>query len=203
MECSEQQFLEDVKDHQIIILNDYGVRRHLQFRTTETICFSFDLITWPGHLCYTGDMGTYVFKHLKNMFEFFRDEPTKTGSLYINPMYWAEKCIAVGHHPITEYSSEKFKAYIKNRMDEYGFSQELRQKINDELLSHADNGEHEARRAFNNFLYDEFDLSSFWETNLHEYTYNFKWCCYALTWGIQRYDAIKSRSTVSNLEKNL
>ena len=72
MKDIKQIFLNDVKDHQMTIVRDDNIGRHLRFSKPGTSCMSFDLITWPGYLCCTGDMGTYVFKRLPDMFEFFR-----------------------------------------------------------------------------------------------------------------------------------
>ena len=29
---------------------------------------TFDIVTWPGYLCYSGDMGCFVFTRLPDMF---------------------------------------------------------------------------------------------------------------------------------------
>lgn len=66
------------------MLHEDGIYRHIRFRQPGTMCMHFDLITWPGYLCYTGDMGTYVFTRLADMFEFFRTDLTyapRTGRL--------------------------------------------------------------------------------------------------------------------------
>lgn len=60
-EVTESTFLREVSQHSMTVIRDDGVNRHLRFRRPETNCMGFDLITWAGHLCYTGDMGTYVF----------------------------------------------------------------------------------------------------------------------------------------------
>lgn len=193
--CTEQRFLGDVAEHQITIVRNDGVDRLVRFSKPGTNCLAFDLVTWQGYLCYTGDMGTYVFRRMHDMFEFFRTKLTQTGGLYINPQYWEEKCVAVDRNSgITEYSADRFKAYISERLDDAGASPELRQAINDEVLSCANDGEQEARTAVDNFKHDEFELSDFWEVNLHEYTYRFIWSCYALSWGVQKYDIEKERT---------
>ena len=43
-----------------------------------------------GSLIASGDVGTYVFSRLADMFEFFRSPMTSDGRLYINDSYWAE-----------------------------------------------------------------------------------------------------------------
>ena len=72
--CPEAIFLRDVAEHEMIVVRDDGVHRHIRFKKPGTSCMHFDLITWPGYLCYTGDMGTYVFSRLTDMFEFFRTD---------------------------------------------------------------------------------------------------------------------------------
>lgn len=57
---TELSFLHDVREHRLIVLNDDKLNRHIRFSRPGTRCMQFDLITWPGYLCYTGDMGTYV-----------------------------------------------------------------------------------------------------------------------------------------------
>jgi len=192
--CTEQRFLEDVSEHQMTIVRDDDVYRHIHFRKPDTNCFGFDLVTWPGYLCYTGDMGSYVFTRLHDMFEFFHTKPTKTGGLYINPTYWGEKCVAIDHnHGITEYSQDTLRRYLAERLDDAGATPELRQAINDEVLSHANDGEQGVRCAVDNFKHDEFTFSDFWEVNLHEYTYHFIWSCHALSWGVQKYEIEKGK----------
>ena len=70
----DEQFLRDVAEHTMTVIREDGVSRHIRFAKPGTSCMHFDLITWPGYLCYTGDMGTYVFQRLTDMFEFFRTD---------------------------------------------------------------------------------------------------------------------------------
>ena len=48
--CTEEQFLKDAADHQMEVLRDDGVNRHLRFRNPESNAYWFDIITWPGAL---------------------------------------------------------------------------------------------------------------------------------------------------------
>ena len=87
------RFLEDIKDHRLTVRVNRGTDRHLHFSKPGSIDQSFDLVTWPGHLCYTGDMGTYVFERLPDMFTFFRmKEGVVDPALPINPgLVWGIK----------------------------------------------------------------------------------------------------------------
>ena len=200
-ECTQERFLKDVAEHRMQILRDDGLYRHVRFSKPDSYDMGFDLITWPGHLCYTGDMGTYVFTRLPDMFVFFRTKPSAASGLYINTGYWSEKCVAADRRDgIQEYSDDKFRSAVANYVNEwreqYGWENlpdDLREEV-DLVLSAADDGEYAAREAVRSFSYSddehgEFEFSDFFECSLSEYTFRFVWCCYALAWGVQAYDA--------------
>lgn len=88
-------FLKDVKDHQIEILKDDDVYRHIRLRNPKDICYYYDIITFPSGLLFTGDMQTYEFERTIDMFAFFRSGIDKDGDININIDYWAEKCQAM------------------------------------------------------------------------------------------------------------
>ena len=198
--CTEKIFLKDVAEHQMIILRHEGLYRHIRFKRPNTINMSFDLITWPGHLCYTGDMGTYVFCRLEDMFQFFRSshpcQPEEDTQLSINPSYWAEKLAAVDRADgLREYSSDKFRDYFVEWMNENEASTELQEEIEDNILAYAEDGPEEAIKAAMEFEYeDEHLFTDFQEISVETYTFRYLWCCYAMVWGINKYDKAKQRS---------
>lgn len=199
-ELTEQQFLKDTAEHQMTILQDEGTSRHIRFRKPGTICMGFDMITWPGYLCYTGDMGTYVFSRSPDMLEFFRTSghcrPENGETLPINFGYWAEKLQAVDKQSgLTEYSPEKFRETILEILEEKGASGELRQAVKDDVLCAADDGHQAAYEAASCFRFEgRHVFPDFWEHSLSVYTVRFLWCCYALAWGIQKYDQAKKEA---------
>lgn len=213
-ECTEERFLQDVADHRMTIIRDDGVHRHIRFSKPETVCMHFDFITWPGYLCYTGDMGTYVFRRLEDMFEFFRKHPSDKATLPISPSYWEEKTEAVdrsGDEGRTrEYSAEMFKASVREWVADMAAGMgeeertELLEAIEFDVLDSAEYGEEVARKAVYDFEWkqkDEFGelketdvFPDFQGQSFREFTYRYLWCCYALVWGIRQYDAAKGIS---------
>ena len=212
---TEKQFLEDVANHKMAVIKDDGVHRHIRFSRVDTMCMHFDLITWPGYLCYTGDMGTYVFTRLRDMFEFFRADREyalrRKKLLGINPQYWGEKLEAVDKHDgFKKFSEEKFDAairryfveWIRDHRDETSKEErrELWEAIESEVLcADEDSGGYRKQCAAHDFGHQVnqrvyFRFQDFWETNVEEYSGRFMWCCYALAWGIQQYDDYKTRS---------
>ena len=70
---------------------------------------------------------------------------------------------------------------------------ELWEAVEEEVLSRADDGEYEAISAAYAFSHKvggrTYDFADFWERNLHEFSGRYVWCCYAIAWGIAKYDA--------------
>lgn len=90
-------------------------------------------------------------------------------------------------------------ARIKEWLDAADASDEIREAVEDEVLSSADDGEHEARRAVYEFNRHGFAFQDFQEVDLTEYTYRFIWCCYALAWGIQKYDQVREQEAAAGI----
>lgn len=204
--CTEQSFLKDVASHEMTVLSDDGVRRHIRFRRPDSGTYRFDLITWPGALCYTGDMGTYVFSRLEDMFQFFRTDRREGGALGINPGYWSEKLVAVNSHgrhggSAVEFDEDRFRDVINQYRVEWirdsrdtltkDERRELWEAVDDEVLSMIHEGESAAQQAAYGFSHGGFQFEDLFEFNLTRFTYHFIWCCYALAWGVGKYDEAK------------
>jgi len=107
------------------VLKDEGVYRHLSFTKNGSRDYQFDLHTWPGYLCVSGDMGTYVFSRISDMFNFFIMGDNDFNSKHvINPGYWAEKLQAVNSSGTLEagckkFSMETFKQNVKQEYDNF------------------------------------------------------------------------------------
>jgi hypothetical protein len=214
--CTEERFLSNVEGHEMTILRDSGVYRHIRFKKAGTCCYYFDLITWPGHLCYTGDMGTYVFCRLEDMFEFFRTDrenmKSKEGrTLAINPGYWAEKVLGESKFGkgTAEFSEELFREALKSDFEEHFESrqpdddaddyeknefQESKnvawEAVENEILG-VDSLEHDGIRAAMDFEHEGLRFDDFWDHSFMDFTFHFLWCCYAMAWGIAKYDTGK------------
>jgi hypothetical protein len=198
---TKDQFLKDVAQHAMTVIRDDGLYRHLRFKSPDGYSMYFDLLTYPGGLLYRGDMGTFVFERLADMFEFFR-----TGGARINPSYWSEKLTA-GRSDSVEFSELAFEQQIKEdvlrwvRDNGWRTTREQRRDLWDEVMAQVidadgDYGGHRKQIAAHEFghivkpgLSFSFDLMGH---DFTEYTHGFLWCCYALVWGIQQYDLVKA-----------
>lgn len=214
---TEQDFLKDVEGHVMEAIKDDGPHRHIRFRRPGTMCMHFDLITWPGYLCYCGDMGTYVFYRLDDMFEFFRTDleyAQRNGKkLGINLGYWSEKLEAVDGQrsggSAMEFDEDRFRNVINEyRMDwvrnarrngtlDIDQRRSLWEAVDFDVLGQLDNGGERAHHAAYDFHWTKRSTGQYWhfqdlfEHNFQKFTRRFIWCCYALAWGIQVYDESK------------
>lgn len=181
-----ERFMGDVAEHEMTVLHDDGLYRHVRFKKPDTIGFYFDLITWPGHLTVAGDMGTYTFRRLPDMFDFFTS-PT------INAQYWAEK--TGGAAGVEQYSPRLFRQRVTEAYDEHVQEDpgaehlgELWDRIVDCVLDRSDE-EREALAAAGAFSDPNFEFYDSWEWHLTDYTFHFLWCCHAIRWGVEKYKA--------------
>lgn len=202
-----ERFETEIADHVLTVIRDDGEYRHLRFQRPNTRAMSFDLLTWPGHLCYTGDMGTYVFSRVRDMFEFFRSPTADWRS--VNLPYWAEKVLASDRSGIKGFCLDQFKDDIREWLDGYAESEELSPHEIYELRSDVD--EEVIQPAASHFGSDGAGMlavtaaleythngrpvfQDFWEVDSTVYTHHYTWCCHAIVWGIAQYDAAKAEA---------
>jgi hypothetical protein len=188
------RFQADVRDHEMAVVKDDGVHRHLTFRRPTSSVFRFDLLTWPGHLCITGDYGTYVFSRIPDMFEFFRGHE-------INPRYWDEKLLSVSRHGgYREFDPETFKERVREHFvdhwedtDDHDARDACWDEVVADVLSRVDDGEHVAYQAVNDFQHGRFCFQDFFDGGGTErFTDTYLWNLNAIVWGISHYDQMRA-----------
>lgn len=184
-----KRFEHDIREHELEVVREDGLYRHLRCRRPGTFAYGFDILTWPGWLAVTGDMGAVMFTRLPDMFEFFR------GSGRPDFSYWAEKMPAESRDSARRYEPELFEQIVRERAAEYAAErvpEERRGEFHgevEEVVRAAHDGEHEAVRAAMDFRFDGREVfCDVWEHNLREYTFHFLWLCYAIRWAIARFD---------------
>lgn len=192
-------FERDVAEHEMKVLRDDGVYRHIRFGKPDTGIASFHLVTWPMHLCYCGDMGTYVFSRLEDMFQFFRHPHPNFG-------YWAEKVEADGKNDgVMDFCREAFEEAVKEDFETFWESHgngddaakaDAWEDIEHDVINADVSTVESANRVAMEFEYDQKQVfPDFWEHRLEDFTHRFKWCCHALVWAIAMYDAEKAKVT--------
>lgn len=115
------RFRADTARHQMEVLQNNGLYRHLKFSNGGSSVYRFDIVTWPGYLAITGDMGASVFTRLPDMLDFFRSAQRKNESpetLTINSGYWAEKCEANDGEK-KKFDEALFEQVVRDHFDSY------------------------------------------------------------------------------------
>lgn len=193
-ECTKNKFLKSVENHKLTIKKDDGLYRHLHLSDGSSNRY-YEIITYPNGLMIRGDMGSYVFERLEDMFRFFRNNDKDWD---INSGYWTEKCKSesIFGNGIREFSTEDFKQCVKDSFESF-YEEEIEEgsfqserdyvweEIEDEVLNTDESGEWDYIHRVNNFYlhpaayYDEddnrrdikkedrrvFSFDDFWETS--------------------------------------
>ena len=194
----QKRFDEDTAKHTMDIQLDDGLNRRIVFSNNGSSCYQYVIHTWPGYLMVTGDMGTYVFRRIEDMFEFFS---TGSPNYRINTGYWSEKLEAIDSHcgadaSIKEYKDENFRTMIKEVFDDWvdGWeiekeeADEVWEEVQDDVLSYADD-EQPAYQAAYNYGHDNLNFYESSFGRCREYNYHFRWILYAIVDGIEQYKA--------------
>lgn len=191
-----ERFAREVATHVMTVERNEGLDRRLTFRRPGTRCMSFEIVTWPGILAYTGDMGSFMFTRLTDMFEFFRlpQYPARLPDFG----YWEEKCIAADRSDGTRRFApalfeQNVREWITRTCDELSprEARDLWRVVEEAVIRRADDGAQEAIRAACEFEWKgRHPLQDFWEMRCEEHTYRFTWACHAIAWGIQCFDSI-------------
>lgn len=170
-----ERFASDIGAHALTIIRDDGEYRHLRCQTPDSWIYGFDVVTWPGYLAYTGDMGDFMFTRVRDMFTFFRgDRP--------NPDYWNEKLVGPGpaHQAAMEFDCDAYRRYVVTYKldvdDAWGEPWSIS----------------EAHRRLVDAGVDPTDLPS-----LERHSTRFLWACHAIPWAIARYDEAKEAQRVA------
>lgn len=150
MEDIAERFARDTKTHEMTVLHDDGLYRHLRFQRPKSSCYWFDLVSWPGHLAFVGDVGAgYVFTRERDMVPFFRNR------YGINPGYWAEK-LTSGGESVKRYSYAAFRRHIDEAAAEHedefpGLTAAMISEVED---SSCEDSEEAAREFLRDFTFN-------------------------------------------------
>ena len=201
--CDDNQFLADVASHSMSVKLDDGLYRNVVFRAADKSWNHwFEIVTWPGCLVIHGDMGTWTFSRVDDMFRFFRDSE----GLKINPHYWCEKLRAgtgsEGMDLAKNFDADEFRKRCFERIsdcfsDEPDKVVEITDALKDDL--YYEEFEWDLKRAVYNFKHKDYQFDGCDMPDGKVWSYHYLWCCYAIVWAIQQYDAAKS-STMRELE---
>lgn len=188
-----------MRAHEMTILHDDGLYRHLRCKSPDHGTYWFELITVPGSLTFRGDGESFVFARIQDMFDFFRS------SRGINPTYWSEK-LTSARDAALKYDEESFRAQVWQHVREYGqeyrgLAKAVQEHFFDGWSDYYIGDEQQARQALDSFSYSPdgtyprkpFTFGETWEWDFKGFDWWFLWACQAIVWAIAQYDAAKAQ----------
>lgn len=199
------RFLHDVRDHEMRVVHDSGLHRHLTFHKPGTSNLMFHLTTWPGFLAISGDCDDFMFRRLDDMFTFFRPSGAapENGIGRLDIGYWASKVVAASRTGgLEQFSAVRYKAALAACLESHleALSQEDATPARDAFEgAFAGSDPMDAHEAIDQAMgytcpvTGETPCAEFWDYTLTEPSYGFVWACHAIRWGIARYDAQMAR----------
>lgn len=207
-----EHFARDVAEHELTVLHHFGVYRHLRAQKPGTLTYWFEVVTWSGMLVINGDMGTYAFKRLPDMFEFFRSPNGR-----INPDYWSEKVTAgqtetFSRDSIAEWFEDRLREWIQYNEDSEEEPLNIEERVQELKLEHVSGLYFDDEATFYDALEgwadscplepNPFDHDHMYDVPTKEWDFAFLWCLHAIVWAIQQYDALPTpvRNTVRSQE---
>lgn len=187
------RFAGDTAKHQMTVLHDDGLYRHLRFAPESNSLDWWDLITWPYNLIVNGSHDSFHFCRFgpdtRDMFVLFRD--SRAGGS-INPEYWEEKLRA---GKAKGWSEAKFRSFVA----EEAAALEVRypgtvKAVGKQILNsdeHSTEYAETARFACAQFHHGDVTLRfpDEWDLSFEEFDWRYLWQCHAVVDGIRRYDA--------------
>jgi hypothetical protein len=197
-----RRFAKNTAEHQMTVLHDDGLYRHLAFRNTEHgWLYWFDLITVPGALIFQGDGESFTFRRTTDMFEFFRGSAWQGRP---NLHYWAEK-VTSEQSALKRYDEDLFVRTMREHYVELIRDGDVPPGTSKALLAHAEDYdlsfEENARAMIDEFEHEGFHFSDTWEWDFRDYHWWFVWACQAIVWGIAQYDAYRNVSRWQRLKR--
>jgi hypothetical protein len=186
------RFRAETRNHELTVLKDEGMYRHLAFTDPKGSFYRFDLVTWPNNLFVRGDGFSYGFAihPTVDLFRLFRE--SNEGD--INPGYWQEK-VTAGRGDITDWSEEKFRAWlIEEAADAEARCPGAVKAVGDQILHSEDHSleyRGTAEYAVASFSHSGFRprIPDEWEQSFNDFSWEYLFACRAIVWGIRQYDA--------------
>jgi hypothetical protein len=196
------RFARETAAHEMTVLFDVGLYRHLRFEAPDGSGYRFDLHTSPNRLMFVGEVGTYVFSVFptEDMFQLLRESSIGDQP---NFGYWREK-LRAWNEPAIQFSTELFDERVAKELAKAEGSfpgataawREHTEGLAAVYSTESEEGAREALAAFeflpegqqipalrlqyvSRFVFDDFD-------------WRYLWACHAALWGANRYVAAKA-----------
>lgn len=191
----KERIVNDLAGHTITVMHEAGLYRHYRCQRPGTWCMGFDIVTWPGSLCYTGDMGDYLFQRADDMIAFM-------SSAIRDHSYVAQKCVA---GKVKEWREERFEEVLRERLKQSradgseGRHRVMRRGV--WVEASVTEKIKEIRREYDNYCSQHDAMKAMYESGLWDscelpscevYTFHFLWCLHAIKWFCDKLKGVKA-----------
>lgn len=119
-----QDFVSQTEEHQLTVLREDGLYRHMRMSAPGTSMWSWTVNTFPGYLTVVGDIADgYTFSRIEDMLNFFELGARSwnyyaDGAPCIDFRYWAEKLSGGRSSNMRVYSQKSFLASVTDIMEQ-------------------------------------------------------------------------------------
>jgi hypothetical protein len=200
-----ERFAKETAAHEMTVLHDDGLYRHLRFKDPNYFGYWFDLITVPGVLIFRGDGASYVFARITDMFEFFRSGTWDDGLIHINQRT-APRGISRAVRDLLENGDITHEDGARRELEEFRYGDTVKVSCTcgaeDEFAEpsvaeswrrrHITPENAQAQHRVKRERVEGFRFYDVWEWDFKDFDWRFLWACHAIVWGIQQYDALKA-----------
>lgn len=190
-------FQQESSKHELSVIHEDGLYRHLRMQTPGTGVWSWDIITWPGYLATVGDVANgYLFSRDADMIEFFT-RPVyarnyySDGSPQIDFRYWREKICGPARKSIYEWDRDKFLAHAREHISNPIYERSSEEQ--EDLLFSA--GLVESQEEAYQWIFDH--VVDYDEWDMNEFDLHFLFTCYAIDATVERYNALSKDKPLS------
>lgn len=186
-----ERFARETASHQMTVLLDQGLYRHIRFTSPERGSFyAFDLITWPHNLVVRGDGMSFGFSiyPTEDWFDVVR-RTAWPGE--INAGYWGEK-VSAGRGDVEGFSEDSFerqvKEYVVEAIRDGSAPRGIGREVTREIFEWGDiTHEAGARLELESFSYEGWRFKDTQEWDFTDYTWQYLWACHAMGRGVHQY----------------
>lgn len=186
-----RQFEANTCGHQLKVLHDDGLYKHLRMAQPGTSIWSWNLVTWPGYMTVVGDIGDGFTWHREldmiawadtwpRYGDFYGD-----GSPYLQADYWAEKLTRACRGRALVYDV----AVLERLVAHHGREQRWPEPVVAETVEAAHAAGVDGEAFAHEWLRDAgpFRDVDTWEWDLKQLDHHYLLACYAMATTIRAY----------------
>lgn len=192
---SKQDFDKSVSEHEMTVLHNAGIYRHLRFKKPNSNNQYFDITTFPNHLVISGDMGDFTWRTWckdADIFNGFSPNRLLAGK---NKEFSSE-ALRGEINDVVESCCEDIADHFEDyEGDDYENVNEFEQAFREEVSDYFDSCELDEYRCvsaiedFSSCIIPDCNLfEDFWsDFNADVPTYHYQWSVMAVYYAIEQY----------------